>query len=48
MEGGQQTRENIRLEHTRCNNLDHKRLEKPEEERPAAVAKWLQKYKGVS
>jgi len=48
MEGGQRTRDNSRLEHTRCNNLDHKRLEKPEKERAAAIAKWLQKYRGGS
>jgi hypothetical protein len=43
-DGGQRTLANTRLAHTRCNNLDYKRLILPEGQRAAAVARWHRKY----
>jgi len=41
MDGGERTRDNTTLEHTRCNNLDHKRIETPVDQQAEGVAKWL-------
>jgi hypothetical protein len=44
-DGGQRLRDNTRLEHTRCNNLDFKRLEITDlTKRAEAVARWHAKY----
>ena len=47
-DGGKRTRDNTRLEHVRCNNMDFKRHELPEEKRAATVARWRKKYSGES
>jgi hypothetical protein len=43
-DGGHRVPDNARLAHIRCNDLDFKWSELPEEQRPAAVERWRRKY----